>query len=47
MQVNLKFGRCWGNAKHTWEELTGTTPVPEQGPEHASQPEPQFSEASP
>jgi hypothetical protein len=22
MQVNLKFGRSWGNAKHTWEGLT-------------------------
>ena len=23
MQVDLKFGRSWGDAKHTWEELTG------------------------
>jgi hypothetical protein len=22
MQVNLKFGRSWGDAKHTWEGLT-------------------------
>ena len=47
MRVDIKFGRSWGDAKHTWEELTGTAPVPEQGPEHAPQPEPQLSEASP
>ena len=47
MRADIKFGRSWGDAKHTWEELTGTAPVPEQGPEHAPQPEPQLSEASP
>ena len=24
MQVDLKFGRSWGDAKHTWEELHGS-----------------------
>ena len=47
MRAGIKYGRSWGDAKHTWEELTGTAPVPEQGPEHAPQPEPQLSEASP
>ena len=23
MRVDLKFGRSWGDASHTWEELTG------------------------
>ena len=26
MRVDLKFGRSWGDAKHTWEELTGASP---------------------
>ena len=30
MQVVLKFGRSWGDAKHTWEKLTGTAPAPKQ-----------------
>jgi hypothetical protein len=25
MRVDLKFGRTWGDAKHTWEELQSTT----------------------
>ena len=25
MRVDLKFGRTWGDAKHSWEELTGDT----------------------
>ena len=28
IQVDLKFGRTWGDAKHTWEELTGAAPKP-------------------
>ena len=27
MRVELKFGRSWGDAKHTWEELHGTAPA--------------------
>ena len=27
VQVDLKFGRSWGDAKHTWEELHGTAPA--------------------
>ena len=30
VQVDLKFGRTWGDAKHTWEELTGAAPAPKQ-----------------
>ena len=30
MRVDLKFGRSWGDAKHTWEELTGAAPAPKQ-----------------
>jgi DNA polymerase I-like protein with 3'-5' exonuclease and polymerase domains len=26
MKVDLKFGRNWGDAKHSWEELTGSSP---------------------
>ena len=32
IQVDLKFGRTWGDAKHTWEVLTGTAPAPKQEP---------------
>ena len=27
MRVDLKFGRSWGDAKHTWEELHGRRQV--------------------
>jgi DNA polymerase I-like protein with 3'-5' exonuclease and polymerase domains len=27
MRVDLKFGRSWGDAKHTWEELHGGAPT--------------------
>jgi DNA polymerase I-like protein with 3'-5' exonuclease and polymerase domains len=27
MQVDLKFGRSWGDATHTWDELHGTAPM--------------------
>ena len=41
MQVDLKFGRTWGDAKHTWEELTGTAPAkPKPEPKPESKPEP-------
>ena len=30
VQVDLKFGRSWGDAKHKWEELTGAAPAPRQ-----------------
>jgi putative DNA primase/helicase len=26
MRVDLKYGRTWGDASHTWDELNGTTP---------------------
>jgi DNA polymerase I-like protein with 3'-5' exonuclease and polymerase domains len=32
VQVDLKFGRSWGDAKHTWEKLTGAAPAPKQEP---------------
>ena len=38
MQVDLKFGRSWGDAKHSWEELNGiapTKPKPEPKPKPA------------
>ena len=38
MQVDLKFGRSWGDAKHKWEELTGAAPAPKQ--EQARSPSP-------
>ena len=28
MRADIKFGRSWGDAKHTWEELTGAAPAP-------------------
>ena len=28
MRVDLKFGRNWGDAKHTWEELHGALSRP-------------------
>ena len=28
MRVDLKFGRSWGDAKHTWEELTAAALTP-------------------
>jgi DNA polymerase I-like protein with 3'-5' exonuclease and polymerase domains len=28
MRVDLKFGRNWGDAKHSWEELYGAAPKP-------------------
>ena len=40
MRVDLKFGRTWGDAKHTWEELTGAAPAPKQAeslPNHCRQ----------
>ena len=27
MRVDVKYGRSWGDAKHTWEELGGTAPA--------------------
>ena len=30
VQVDLKFGRSWGDAKHTWQEITGGAPAPRQ-----------------
>jgi DNA polymerase I-like protein with 3'-5' exonuclease and polymerase domains len=50
VQVDLKFGRSWGDAKHRWEGLTGAAPAPKQNPEPAPrpapepEPEPQLSE---
>jgi DNA polymerase I-like protein with 3'-5' exonuclease and polymerase domains len=28
MRVDVKYGRSWGDATHTWEELTGSPPAP-------------------
>jgi DNA polymerase I-like protein with 3'-5' exonuclease and polymerase domains len=42
MRADLKFGRSWGDAKHTWQELHGgehaapTTPTPEPALEIAA-----------
>ena len=33
MQVDLKFGRSWGDAKHTWAELHGIEPAPARKPQ--------------
>jgi DNA polymerase I-like protein with 3'-5' exonuclease and polymerase domains len=51
MQVDLKFGRSWGDAKHSWEELNGIAPIksaavtlPKSRPEPKSKPESQLSE---
>ena len=44
MRVDLKFGRSWGDAKHTWEELTGiasAAPKPEPEPEPKPEPKPE------
>ena len=42
MRVDLKFGRSWGDASHSWEELTGdTAPIksaPERQPSFRSSP---------
>ena len=27
MRVDIKYGRSWGDAKHTWEELHGIAPA--------------------
>ena len=47
MQVDLKFGRSWGDAKHTWEELTGAAPAPKQNPEPKPEPAPTEPEPEP
>jgi DNA polymerase I-like protein with 3'-5' exonuclease and polymerase domains len=39
MRVDLKFGRSWSDAKHTWEELTGAALTPKR--ESVAAPEPQ------
>ena len=30
MRVDVKYGRSWGDAKHTWEELHGAAPAPKR-----------------
>ena len=40
MQVDLKFGRSWGDAKHTWEELTGDRAYAQAGTVVAAEPQP-------
>ena len=41
MQVDLKFGRSWGDAKHSWEELNGIAPTkPKPKPKPKSKPRP-------
>ena len=39
MRVDLKFGRSWGDAKHTWDELTEAAPKPVSVPESEYQSE--------
>ncbi len=41
MRVDVKYGRSWGDAKHTWEELGGTAPAPKPAPK--PQPSPRLS----
>jgi DNA polymerase I-like protein with 3'-5' exonuclease and polymerase domains len=33
MRVDLKFGRTWGDVKHSWEELHGTAEATNKGPQ--------------
>ena len=41
MQVDLKFGRSWGDAKHSWEELNGIAPTkPKPKPKPRFKPKP-------
>ena len=40
MQVDLKFGRSWGDAKHTWAEFTGDAPAPSPAPSPGPPPAP-------
>jgi DNA polymerase I-like protein with 3'-5' exonuclease and polymerase domains len=48
MQVDLKYGRNWGDTKHTWEALTGITaprasePIPARQSSASSAPEPEI-----
>ena len=34
MRVKLKFGKSWGDAKHSWEELSGAAPEPKRERTH-------------
>jgi DNA polymerase I-like protein with 3'-5' exonuclease and polymerase domains len=53
MRADIKYGRSWGDANHTWEELTGAArapkskvdPEPKPGP--APKPEPKHVEPEP
>ena len=38
MLMELKFGRSWGDAEHTWEEITAGAPKSESKPEPKSEP---------
>ena len=40
MRVDVKYGRSWGDAKHTWEELGGTAPAPNPAPKPQPKPAP-------
>ena len=40
MRVDVKYGRSWGDAKHTWEELHGTAPAPKPAPKPQPKPAP-------
>ena len=40
MQVDVKFGRNWGDAKHTWAEFTGAASATKSKPKPAAAPEP-------
>src|SRR5262249_27304866 len=48
MRVDLKFGRSWGDATHTWEELAGIAPpraaepIPARQSDANSVPEPEI-----
>ena len=40
MRVDVKYGRSWGDAKHTWEELGGAAPAPKPAPKPQPKPAP-------
>ena len=40
IQVDLKFGRNWGDAKHSWEELHSTSAIVVPPPQAAAAPSP-------
>jgi DNA polymerase I-like protein with 3'-5' exonuclease and polymerase domains len=41
MRADIRYGCSWGDAKHTWEELTGAAPAPKQEPDPSPKPKPE------